>query len=174
MITFKAAIQQFDRQGEKTGWTYIALPRSLALQLKPGNKKAFRVKGSLDDHPIAGVSLLPMGEGDFILAVNQSMRKATGKRKGDTLRVRLEPDEQPFEVCPELLASLEDEPKAQVFFNGLAKGHQRYFSNWITSAKTEATRVKRLAQTVNAMAKGQDYGTMIRALKEEKAFWSNK
>jgi hypothetical protein len=172
MITFKATIQQFDQQGEKTGWTYIAIPRAIAVKLKPDNKKSFRVKGFLDEHPIDSVSLLPMGEGDFIMAFNQSMRKGTGKYKGAGLRVRLEPDEKPFVVCPELLESLQEETRALAFFNGLAPGHQRYFSNWITAAKTEATRIKRIAQTVNAMVKGQDYGTMIRALKAEKAYWS--
>jgi hypothetical protein len=174
MITFKATIQRFDSQGEKTGWNFIDIPGEVAVKLKPGNKKSFRVKGFLDEHPIEGVSLLPMGEGGFIMAINQSMRKGTGKRKGDTIRVRLEPDEKPFIVCGELLESLQDEPNALAFFNRLPKGHQRYFSNWIAGARTEATKVKRIAQTVNAMARGQDYGTMIRALKEEKTNWSNK
>lgn len=171
MITFKATIARFAQQGEKTGWMYITIPEVTALKLKPGNKKSFRVKGFLDEHPIEGVSLLPMGEGDFIMAINQSMRKGTGKRKGDVLRVRLEVDEKPLTVCPELLESLQDEPKALAFFNGLAKGRQRYFSNWITSAKTDTTRVKRIAQAVNALSRSQDFGAMIRALKEEKANW---
>ena len=172
MITFKTIIQQFGQQGEKTGWTFIAVPQAIAVKLKPGNKKSFRVRGFLDDFPVEAVSLLPMGEGDFIIAFNQTMRKGTGKRKGNTLRVRLEPDEKPFVVCPELLESLQDEPKALAFFKGLPKGQQRYFSNWITGAKTEPTQVKRIAQTVNAMVKAQDFGMMIRALKEEKANWS--
>jgi hypothetical protein len=172
MITFKATIQQFDQQGEKTGWTFIEVPKAIAVKLKPDNKKSFRVKGFLDEHPIEAVSLLPMGEGDFIMAINQSMRKGTRKRKGDTLRIRLEPDEKPFVICPELLESLQDEPKALAFFKGLPKGQQRYFSNWITGAKTEPTRIRRIAQTVNAMVKAKDFGTMIRALKEEKANWS--
>ena len=44
MIKFTATIKQFAEQGEKTGWTYIDVPENIALQLKPNNKKSFRVK----------------------------------------------------------------------------------------------------------------------------------
>jgi hypothetical protein len=45
MIKFTATLLKFDKQGEKTGWTYIEIPADLAQKLKPGNKKIFRVKG---------------------------------------------------------------------------------------------------------------------------------
>jgi hypothetical protein len=48
MIKFTATLLQFQEQGEKTGWTYIQVPLAMAQQLKPGNKKVFRVKGKLD------------------------------------------------------------------------------------------------------------------------------
>ena len=46
MIKFTATILKFDKQGEKTGWTYIIIPSEMAQQLYPGNKKSFRVKAS--------------------------------------------------------------------------------------------------------------------------------
>ena len=82
MIKFTATILKFDKQGEKTGWTYITIPSEMAQQLYPGNKKSFRVKGKLDEHSIEGVALMPMGEGDFIMALNAGMRKGIGKTKG--------------------------------------------------------------------------------------------
>lgn len=45
MIDYTTIILQFAEQGEKTGWTYIEIPADLAQQIKPGNKKSFRVKG---------------------------------------------------------------------------------------------------------------------------------
>ena len=78
-LTFEAIINKFDNQGEKTGWRYIEIPPVLAQQLFPGNKKSFRVKGLLDGHVIKGVALLPMGDGDFILPINATMRKGTKK-----------------------------------------------------------------------------------------------
>ena len=70
MIRFKTIILKFQKQGEKTGWTYIEVAADLAQQLKPGNKKTFRVKGKLDGYSFQQVALLPMGNGSFIMALN--------------------------------------------------------------------------------------------------------
>jgi hypothetical protein len=168
MITFKALIELFGEMGEKTGWSYIRVPPSVAGKLRPGQKTSFRVKGFLDEHPIEGVALIPMGEGEFIMAVNAGMRKAIRKQRGATLQVRLALDEKPFVICPDLMESLQDEPKALAFFKTLPPGHQRYFSKWIDSAKTESTRVKRIAQAVNALSRSMGFSSMVRALKKEK------
>jgi hypothetical protein len=61
-LQFTSVIKKFDDKGEKTGWSYIEVPAELAQQLMPGNKKAFRVKGKLDDYTYEGISLVPMGE----------------------------------------------------------------------------------------------------------------
>src|ERR1700734_1203906 len=92
MVRFKTTILQFKAMGEKTGWSYIKVPAALAQQLKPDNKRSFRVKGKLDMHVIGGMALIPMGEGDFILALNAAVRKAIRKQKGATLDVQLEVD----------------------------------------------------------------------------------
>jgi hypothetical protein len=164
MVEFTTVILKFSKKGEKTGWTYIEIPADIAQQLKPGEKKSFRVKGRLDEHVIKAVALLPMGEGSFILPINAPMRKGTGKKEGAMLKVKLEADKAQLTLNKELMACLEDEPEALKFFKALAKSHQHYFSKWIESAKTEATKTKRIAQTVNALVKKQVYGEMIRSL----------
>src|SRR5215831_3491584 len=98
MIQFTTTLLQFAEQGEKTGWTYIRISAKLAGQLKPGNKKSFRVKGKLDDYVIKGVALMPMGDGEFIMPVNGTMRKGIGKRKGATVKVQLQEDKKKPEV----------------------------------------------------------------------------
>lgn len=167
MITFTTKLLQFAEQGEKTGWTYIEIPADLAQQLKPANKKSFRVKGKLDNHPIKSVALMPMGQGNFIMAINATMRKAIGKRKGAQVVVQLQVDNTAQKISAELLACLEDDPTAYAFFKTLAPSHQVYFSKWIESAKTEATKTKRLAQTVIGLGKKMDYGSMIRWFRDK-------
>lgn len=168
MISFAATILKFDQQGEKTGWTYILIPAELARQLKPGNKKSFRVKGKLDNYSVKGVALLPMGEGDFIMALNAAMRKGIKKQKGATVRVQLQVDTEEPKPSAELIECLADEPEALSKFQSLAKSHQNYFSKWIESAKTEPTKAKRIAHTIQFLSRGKNFGEMIRALKEEK------
>ena len=167
MVQFSTVIQRFEKQGEKTGWTYINIPVKIAQQLKPGNKKSFRVKGKLDNHVITGVALIPMGEGDFIMALNATMRKAIGKRNGDKLRIQIEVDEKPPELCAELLECLSDEPVAQEHFDSLPYSHRLYFSKWIESAKTAPTKAKRIAQAVTALSRKWGFPEMMRANKKE-------
>ncbi|MDE3213285.1 MAG: DUF1905 domain-containing protein, partial [Bacteroidota bacterium] len=151
MVRFNALIKRFGAQGEKTGWTYIEIPEKVTSQLKPGFKKAFRVKGSLDAQSVKQVSLIPMGEGNYILPLNASMRKQLGKMKGDILEVQLEEDTRPLKINTYFLECLKDEPSAWEFFHTLPQGHRNYFSKWIESAKTDPTRDKRIAQAVNAL-----------------------
>jgi hypothetical protein len=173
MVQFITTILQFAAQGEKTGWTYISIPAKIAQQMKPGNKKSFRVKGKLDNHTIKAIALLPMGEGDFIMALNAAMRKAIGKRKGDTLKVQLEPDNKPLVLNKELMECLADEPTGLLFFKSLPGSHQHYFSKWIESAKTPATATRRIAMAVSALARKMGFPEMLRAQKKEKGDWQD-
>lgn len=161
-ISFTATLHRFDENADKTGWTYVEIPAALAQQLMPGHKKSFRVKGSLDDHKINGVSLLPSGNGIFLMAVNGAMRKAIKKGKGAMVEVKLMADPKPYELNKQLLDCLEDDPDASVYFFSLPPGHRNYFSKWIDSAKTETTKTKRLAQTISSLAAKMDFGQMIR------------
>jgi len=168
MITYNAAIQKFDKQGEKTGWTYIEVPAAIAEQLKPGCKKSYRVKGKLDGFGIAQVALIPMGDGNFIIPLNAVMRKGTGKRKGAMLKVQLQEDKSEYELNNEFMECLQDEPVALDFFKSKSASYQRYYSKWIESAKTEATRTKRIALAVSSLAKKMEYGEMLRMQRDLK------
>ncbi|HUR09731.1 MAG TPA: YdeI/OmpD-associated family protein [Flavitalea sp.] len=163
MIKFTTLIKQFGKQGEKTGWTYIDITAAIASQLKPGNRLGFRVKGRFDDYPFEGLALLPMGDGNFILALNATIRKKIRKQKGAMLEVQLQVDTTPFQMNRDFLESLEYEPAAKKFFDTLPKSHQHYFSKWIDSAKTDPTKIKRISMAVNALMKGWGYGEMLRA-----------
>jgi len=168
MINFTTIIHKFEKQGEKTGWTYIEVPADSAQKLKPGNKKEFKVKGKLDKHPIKRVSLLPMGGGIFIMALNASLRKAIAKRQGAMVKVQLEADDSPFIFNVDFMSCLDDEPKAKDFFKTLPGSHQRYFSKWIDDAKTDSTKTKRIAMAVTALSRKQGYPEMLRSLKADK------
>lgn len=81
------------------------------------------------------------------------------------LKVMMEADEKPFILNPDMLACLSDEPKALSYFQKLPKSHQNYYSKWIDSAKTEATKAKRIALTVTACARQMHFGEMLREQK---------
>ena len=168
MLSYTTIILKFDLQGEKTGWTYIEIPGKIAEQLKPAYKKSFRVKGRLDRHIISQVALLPMGNGGFIMPLNAAMRKAIGKRKGATINVQLEEDKKEYQLNTEFIECLADEPAALDFFQSKSPSYQRYYSKWIESAKTDATKTKRIAMAVSSLAKKMEYGEMLRMQRQIK------
>ena len=162
MIRFKTTIERFGLQGEKTGWTYIVVPADVANRLAPGNRKGFRTKGLLDSYRFSGKSLIPMGGGNFIFTIDAKIRKAIGKRHGAMVDVQIEFDKSNYQLNKEFMECLKEEPKALEFFRSLTGSHQRYFSKWIESAKTEETKAKRIAQSINAFLKKQGFPEMLR------------
>ena len=163
MITFSAKIQRFASKGEKTGWSYIEISEKHADKINPGCRKSYRVKGTLDSFKIQKTSILPMGDGGFILPINGAMRKGTGKKTGDTLKVSLALDARELQLNSDFVTCLKDDARAYEFFQTLPKSHQNYFSKWIDDAKTISTRTKRITMAVIALAQRQGYGEMIRA-----------
>lgn len=162
MIVFTAVIQQFDKKGEKSGWSYIEVPAGIANEIKPGVKKSFKVKGKLDKFVISQVSLLPMGDGNFIIPFNAAMRKGTGKKKGAMIKVQLTDDKKEYELNKDLMECMADEPAALAFFKTKTKSFQHYYSKWVESAKTDTTKAKRIALAVSSLAKKIEFGEMLR------------
>ena len=167
MVDFNTIILQFGEQGDKTGWTYIEVPADIAQQLLPDNKRSFRVRGLLDNFPIAGMSLLPIGEGSFMMALRQEIRKGIHKGRGAMLRVQLEYDKDfKIEMPEDLQECFDFEPEAADYFNSITKSHRGYFIKWINDAKTQETRANRIVSTVNAALRRMDYGMMLREKKK--------
>ncbi|MFF5382375.1 YdeI/OmpD-associated family protein [Pedobacter suwonensis] len=166
MIHLKAEIERFETMGEKTGWSYVFIPAALANGIKPNCKKSFRVKGKIDQLEINGMAVLPMGEGDFIIALKSDVRKKLKKEAGAVVELSLEEDKDfKIEMPEDLEICLSEEAHLIQNFLKQPQSHQNYYINWINQAKTEATRTKRIVMTVKAMDKGQDFGTMIRESK---------
>lgn len=110
---------------------------------------------------------MPMGGGKFILVLNATLRKAIGKKHGAMLDLQLTEDKSEFIFNQDFIDCLNDEPIAKAFFETLTGSHQRYFSKWIDDAKTEPTKTKRIAMSVNALAKKWGYQEMMRAQRKD-------
>ncbi|ADY51972.1 Domain of unknown function DUF1905 [Pseudopedobacter saltans DSM 12145] len=167
MNTLEVLIEKFKEKGEKTNWSYVFIPAEFANTLKPDNKKSFRIKGSIDNVAIKGIALLPYGNGDFIIPINQKLRKDLGKADGDKVLLMLEEDREFKMTIPaDLMDCLQDEEHLLQNFYAMAKSHQNYFIKWIQEAKTMDTRVKRISQTVTAMDNKWSYSEMTRFFKK--------
>lgn len=167
-IAFKATLQKYGANADKTGWTYFVIPAAVANKIKKDVKKSYRVKGTLDGFSIKQTSILPAGDGSFIMPFNAEMRKATRKKMGDSISVELEADETELLISADFVSCLADEPQAESYFFSLPRSHQNYYSKWIESAKTEPTKTRRIAIVINGLARKMDFGAMLREQKELK------
>ena len=165
MLHIVTSIERFDKKGEKTGWHFIEISAAKAKKLK-GSKVSFRVKGTIDALTIQKTALIPMGNGDFILPLNATLRKAIGKKHGDKITLNLELDERKLILSPDLISCLKEDPAALQFFKSLPPSHQQYYSKWIESAKTAATKAKRIVISMEGFGKKQVYGEMMLAYKD--------
>jgi hypothetical protein len=101
-------------------------------------------------------SVARMG-GEFLLGLNREVREGAGAQAGDEVEVRLELDAAPREVeVPEALAAaLAADPQAQASFEGMAFTHRKEYARWITEAKREETRQRRVQQAVEMIRAGK-------------------
>jgi hypothetical protein len=168
MISFTATLAKLGMQGEKTGWIYIPVDMETALQIKPNNRKSFKVKGKIDAIAIKGVELIAMVEGFFIVPLKAAMRKELNKNVGDEVFVQLEEDDDLNKLSSELLMAIEASPEAAVYFNALPPSHKNAYSTWIKAAKSPLIITKRIALTIEACTKNMSYGEMMKLKKESK------
>jgi len=62
---------------------------------------------------------------------------------------------QPIPMTAALKAALAKAPKASATWADLAPGHRREYLEWVTEAKTDATRDKRIATTIEWLSQGK-------------------
>ena len=69
--------------------------------------------------------------------------------------VRNKHEKAPFTVPQDLRAAIDAAPAAAATFDGFPPSCQREYVEWVTEAKRDETRAKRLAQTVEWLAEGK-------------------
>jgi hypothetical protein len=164
-FAFTAVIQKFAAKGEKTGWTYVLIPTDIITKLKLKDKKGFRIKGLIDDIKIEKLSTYPIGQGEFIIAINAELRKKLGKKEGALVKVNFARDVSKPLQSEELMKCLKNDEVAMKQFKSLLLSHQNYFHRYVETAKMSDTKAGRIVHVINAMYKKQDFGQMIRSLK---------
>jgi uncharacterized protein YdeI (YjbR/CyaY-like superfamily) len=97
--------------------------------------------------------------------LNGDLRKKLKKQKGDKVVVKIELDNSEFEMDATMMECIEDDEIANEYFNTFPASHQRYYSKWVQSAKTDETKAKRIAQILISLHLKQNYAEMIRSNK---------
>lgn len=84
------------------------------------------------------------------------LRQAMALNEEGVSLPRSAPDERPeLEVPDDLQAALAESPPARETFEAFSYSHRKEYVEWITEAKREATRQKRLATAIEWLAEGK-------------------
>ncbi|MCH2075548.1 MAG: YdeI/OmpD-associated family protein [Rhodobacteraceae bacterium] len=145
----------FETQGEvgryaPMGYTVAWLPVDFANALPEPARGRPRVVGEHSGVAFKG-ALHPTSDGRAYFIFSKDMRKKTGLGEGDPVRIAFRYDDPVAVDVPEALACALREVEMDEVWDGLAAGTRRRFAHRVTSAKTEPTRLKRVAEVLLAL-----------------------
>ncbi|MEO8251635.1 MAG: YdeI/OmpD-associated family protein [Chloroflexota bacterium] len=139
-------------QGDKTA-TGIHVPDEVVDALGAGRRPPVKVtlNGFTYRSTIAVVS------GKFMVGVSAETRAGAHIAGGDELDVEIDLDTEPREVSvpADFAAALDAEPKARQTFDGLSRSLRSYHVTSIEGAKTDETRQRRIAKSVETLRQGR-------------------
>lgn len=129
--------------------TYIEVP--LDVEKEFGSKRV-KVKVKFDNIDYRG-SIVKMGLPCYIIGLTKEIRNKIGKTYGDIVSVELEKDEEEriIELPIEFKEKLNVNNKAYNFYESLSYSQKRKYFQWITSAKKEETKMKRLEEAIEKL-----------------------
>jgi len=139
-------------QAGKTA-TGIEIPEEIVTALGGGRRPAITVT-------INGFtyrSTIAVMGGAYMVGVNADNRAGAGVKGGDEVDVDIELDTAPREVAvpAELAAALDAEPAARRTFDGLSNSNKSWHTYQVENAKTDETRQRRIAKSIEALRDGR-------------------
>ncbi len=150
--TFRATLEQGSLA---LGWIIARVPFDPASAWPKMIR--LRVRGEINGFPFR-TSLFPDPRGGFYLLINRTMQKESGTHLGDTAALTLEADleARAAELPDELAVLLDDEPGLRPWYDALTEYTRREIGKWITSVKSDATRMKRAEQMAERLLSTMD------------------
>lgn len=144
---FKAKVQAGDGGG-----AYVLFPYDTQKEFATNGKVP--VKATFEGVPYAG-SLAKYGHPQHMLGISKAIREQIGKGPGDTVEVVVWKDEDVRTVeVPAQFEGLMKKEGLFSIFNELSYTHRKEYCRWITEAKKEGTRLRRLEKAIEMLKKG--------------------
>jgi hypothetical protein len=136
-------------------WTFLILPKEASAKLP--TRGMTTVEGLINGHPFRA-TLEPDAQGGHWLKVDWELREAAGAEAGDDVSLEIAPvAEEPEPKVPADLrkALAAAHPKARAVWSDITPVARRDWIQWIESAKREETRLKRIENGCDMLAKGK-------------------
>lgn len=140
--------------GGKGSWTWVELPEITMPKTAFGMLK---VRGSIDEYAISNVHLMPIGNGHLGLAIKSEIRKKINKQAPDSVHITLYEDISSLIIPEDLILCMECEDGILDKFETYSVGQKKAFIDWINAAKSEQTKVDRIAKTLTMIQQAEKF-----------------
>jgi hypothetical protein len=153
-IRFKAKLLRPAESGKAGAWTFLVLPKNASAKLPSRGITA--IEGTIDGFPFEAV-LEPDGQKSHWLKVDRKLSKSAGADAGDTVTLEIAPAAtEPEPTVPaDLRKALSAAPKARKLWSKITPNARRDWIHWITSAKQQETRARRIKNACSMLAAGE-------------------
>ena len=154
-IRFSATLLQPAATAKAVAWTFLNLPKQASAKLP--SRGMVSVEGRFNGLTFQA-TLEPDGRGGHWLKVERKLREAAGAEAGDVVSLEIVPvaEEPEPKVPAEMRKALAAaHPKARAVWSDITPIARRDWIQWIESAKREETRLKRIKNCCDMLAKGK-------------------
>ena len=154
-IRFNAKLLRPAESAKADSWTFLTLPKNASAKLPSRGMTA--IEGTINGFPFQAV-LEPDGQKSHWLKVDRKLSEAAGAETGDVVTLEIAPagKETEPEVPPNLKKALAAAaPKARALWSDITPNARRDWIHWITSAKQEETRARRIKNACSMLAAGK-------------------
>jgi hypothetical protein len=144
-----------DQRREDNHWSFLVLPLSVSARLP--SRGVIAIEGTMNGFPFKA-TLQPDGHKSHWLKVAQALRERAGAEAGDVLTLEIAPATKAPE--PDVPADLRKalaaaDPKARVLWSDITPIARTDWIHWISSAKQEETRARRIRNACSMLAAGK-------------------
>jgi hypothetical protein len=154
-IRFKTKLLRPAEGANGGSWTFLILPKNASAKLPSRGMTA--IEGTINSFPFQAV-LEPDGQKSHWLRVDRKLHEAAGAAVGDVVTLEIAPARKELE--PTIPADLRKAlaaavPKTRTIWSDITPNARRDWIHWITSAKQEETRARRIKNACSMLAAGK-------------------
>jgi hypothetical protein len=154
-IRFKAKLFRPAENEKADSWTFLILPKNASAKLPSRGMTA--IEGTINGFAFQA-TVEPDGQKSHWLKVDRKLCEGARAEAGDVVTLEIAPAAE--EPEPEAPADLREAlaaaaPKARALWSGITPNARRDWIHWITSAKQQETRARRIKNACSMLAAGK-------------------
>jgi hypothetical protein len=151
---FSAMLQRPAKPGSDSAWAFVVLPREASKKLPRRGRTT--VEGTLDGHHFQA-TLEPDGQLSHWLRVGKDLLDAAGAEVGEqvALEIMSAANEPEPDIPSDLREALTAVPEARRVWDSTTTIARVDWIHWVSSAKQQATRLKRIGDACDMLASGK-------------------